>query len=147
MIDWPAGARALVESARVGRLATSDRACVPHVVPICFALVGDRLYTIVDHKPKRRPTALKRLRNIAENPNVAIVVDRWDEDWSRLAWVMVQGTAAVVAEDPEYRAAVVALRAKYAQYEAIAFARATHPLIAVVPTNVIAWCASAAAAP
>ena len=139
MTDWPAGARAFVEAARVARMATTDHASIPHVIPVCFVLAGERLYTIVDHKPKRRPTALKRLRNIADNPSVAIVVDRWDEDWSRLAWVMMQGRAQVVADDADYAAAVSALRAKYAQYAAVTFARATHPLIAVRIEHVIAW--------
>jgi PPOX class probable F420-dependent enzyme len=86
---------ALVENARVAHLATADRAAKPHLVPICFALVGERLYSVVDDKPKRNARSMKRLRNIAANPCVAVLVDRWDEDWSRLAWVRLQGDASV----------------------------------------------------
>ena len=70
---------------RIAHLATADRRAVPHVVPVCFAVSGDRLYITIDEKPKRRPTAmLKRVKNIAENPAVAVVIDRYDEDWARL---------------------------------------------------------------
>ena len=139
MIEWPAGARALVENARIAHLATADRAAKPHLVPICFALVGERLYSVVDDKPKRNARSMKRLRNIAANPCVAVLVDRWDEDWSRLAWVRLQGDANVVAEEAEYAAAVAALRAKYPQYKDARFARASHPLIRVAIARVTAW--------
>jgi PPOX class probable F420-dependent enzyme len=142
VIEWPAGARDACRTARVARLATADAAGVPHVVPICFALVGERLYTIVDHKPKRRPASMKRLRNIGENPRVAVLVDRWDEDWSRLMWVMLQGSATRVSGDAEYQSAVVALRAKYPQYRDVTFTPAAHALIGVEIERVIAWRAS-----
>ena len=79
---------------RVAHLATADRHAVPHVVPLCFAVRGDTLYSAIDEKPKRRPgTMLKRLQNIAENPMVAAVADHYDEDWIRLGWVMLRGRA------------------------------------------------------
>ena len=139
MIEWPSGARAFLENARVAHLATADRDATPHVVPICFALAGERLYSIVDDKPKRNARAMKRLRNIAANPSVAVLVDRWDEDWSRLAWVRVQGRASIVADAAEYAAAVAALRAKYEQYRSTPFAAASHPLIRVDIERVVAW--------
>ena len=77
----------------MARLATADRNAVPHVVAICSILEDDRVYSVVDAKPKRRATALERLRNIAENPPVAVLADEWSEDWSRLAWVMLEGRA------------------------------------------------------
>src|SRR6266436_3041932 len=87
-------------------LATADRRAVPHVVPVCFAIRERTLYITIDEKPKRRPgTALKRLRNIAENPAVAVVVDRYDEDWTRLGWVMLRGHADILNEGTEHRAA------------------------------------------
>jgi hypothetical protein len=68
-------------------------------VPVCFAISGNALYVAIDEKPKRRPvTALKRLRNIAENPAVAVIVDRYAEDWARLGWVMLRGRAEVLRE-------------------------------------------------
>jgi len=100
--------------ARVARLATVGADGRPHVVPICFALDGDTLYTAVDGKPKST-RALKRLANIEANPNVEVVVDGWDEDWSRLWWVRLSGTARVVEHDAR---GLELLRAKYEQYRA-----------------------------
>jgi PPOX class probable F420-dependent enzyme len=98
-------------AARVARLATVDPQGRPHVVPICFVLEGDTLYTAVDEKPKRT-RELQRLRNIEANPQVEVVIDHWDEDWSRLWWVRLRGTARIV----EDRRAVELLAAKYPQY-------------------------------
>jgi len=98
-------------SARVARLATVDPEGRPHVVPICFAIEGGTLYTAVDEKPKRT-RALQRLRNIEANPRVEVLIDCWDEDWSRLWWVRLRGTARIV----EDRYAVELLVAKYPQY-------------------------------
>src|SRR6266545_2251523 len=83
--------RRFLAQQRIAHLATADRGAVPHVVPVCFAVAGGTLYITIDEKPKRSATALKRLRNIAENPAVAVVVDRYDEDWARLGWVMLRG--------------------------------------------------------
>ena len=113
-------ARRLLAEARVARLATADPWGRPHVVPICFAVDGDRLYTAVDHKPKRRPE-LRRLDNLRANPSASVLVDHYDEDWGRLWWVRADGTAAVL--DPEddqageqRRRAVALLADKYEQY-------------------------------
>ena len=89
---------------RIAHLATADQGAIPHVVPVCFVLVEPALYITIDQKPKRGPvTALKRLRNIAENPRVAIVVDHYEEDWARLGWVMLQGRAEILAPRPRTR--------------------------------------------
>ena len=106
--------RARVAAARVGRLATVGADLRPHVVPVTYAVHGDELFIGVDQKPKTT-TALKRLRNIAANERVAVLVDEYDEDWTHLWWVRVDGVARVVAADP---AAVELLVAKYPQYEA-----------------------------
>jgi PPOX class probable F420-dependent enzyme len=100
------------ESARVARLATVGADGRPHVVPICFALDGDRLYTAVDEKPKRT-RRLKRLANIEANPNVEVLIDHYEEDWSRLWWVRLRGRAQVVDHDER---ALALLTTKYAQY-------------------------------
>ena len=119
---------------RVARLATVDPAGRPHVVPICFVLDGDTLYTVVDEKPKgtRR---LQRLRNIEANPQVEVLIDEYDEDWTRLWWVRLRGTARIV-DDPR---AMELLAAKYPQYLA-------HPpggpLIAVAIEERVEWRAS-----
>jgi PPOX class probable F420-dependent enzyme len=101
-----------VDSERVARLATVGADGRPHVVPICFALAGDTLYTAVDEKPKST-RRLKRLANIEANPQVEVVVDHWDEDWSRLWWVRLSGRARIVAHD---ESALERLQAKYPQY-------------------------------
>src|SRR5258708_15048364 len=81
---------------RIARLATADRRAVPHVVPVCFAIAGSSLYVAIDEKPKRGPvTGLKRLRNIAENPTVAVVVDRYEEDWPRLGFRLLPRPAHI----------------------------------------------------
>jgi PPOX class probable F420-dependent enzyme len=102
------------ERERVARLATVGRDGRPHVVPICFALDGDTLYTAVDAKPKST-RRLRRLANIEANPDVEIVIDHWDEDWSRLWWVRLRGRARVVDRDER---ALALLQAKYEQYRA-----------------------------
>src|SRR5258705_9856066 len=94
--------RRFLAQQRVGHLATADRGAVPHVVPVCFATAGDALYITIDEKPKRfGGTTLKRLRNIAENPVVAVVVDRYDEKWEKLGWVMLRGRAEILTEGSE----------------------------------------------
>ena len=93
--------RAFAEGHRVAHLATADAAGAPHVIPICYALIGDAFYFVVDEKPKRTRTGLKRLRNIAANPQVALVIDDYDEDWTRLAYLLVRGRAALVEEHGE----------------------------------------------
>jgi len=100
--------------ARVAHLATVGADGRPHVVPICFALDGDTLYTAVDGKPKST-RALRRLANIEANPQVEVVIDRWDEDWTRLWWARLSGVARVVEHDTR---ALDLLIAKYEQYRA-----------------------------
>ena len=116
--------RGFLERSRVGHLATADAGGVPHLIPVCYAVGvspsgGDSLYITVDEKPKRRDLPLKRLRNIIENPRAAFVCDRWDEDWSRLAWVMLRGRAEILESGAEHDAAQVLLRGRYLQYEAM----------------------------
>jgi len=107
--------RGLVAGARVGRLATVGADGHPHVVPVCFALVGDVVYTAVDHKPKRSQR-LRRTDNIRATAVACLLVDLYDEDWSRLWWVRLDGAGRVVADGTERTAAITALRAKYSQY-------------------------------
>ncbi len=102
------------ERERVARLATVGPDGRPHVVPICFALDGDTLYTVIDQKPKST-RRLRRLANIEANPAVEVLIDHWDEDWSRLWWVRLSGQARVVEHDAR---ALELLVAKYPQYGA-----------------------------
>jgi PPOX class probable F420-dependent enzyme len=111
-----AEARRRFAAARVARLATADRSGRPHVVPIVFAVDGDTVYSAVDHKPKRT-TALRRLANVAENPAVAVLVDDYDDDWSRLWWARADGTARLVQPGSgEERRAVALLVDRYPEY-------------------------------
>ena len=104
-----------VARARVARLATLDSDGRPHLVPIVFALVGDTLYSAVDAKPKRS-RRLRRIENARERPDVTVLVDRYDEDWTQLWWVRIRGRARVLDEGDEAAAALEALTAKYPQY-------------------------------
>jgi PPOX class probable F420-dependent enzyme len=101
--------------ARVGHLATADPGSIPHVVPLVFVLIGETIYWTVDRKPKRSQD-LKRLRNIRANPNVQLVADHYEEDWSRLWWVRVTGHARIVEDDDEANQALAGLGEKYPQY-------------------------------
>ena len=113
-----AQARRMLGDERVGRLATADPGGLPHVVPVVFALDDDRVFLPIDHKPKRAatPEGLRRIRNLRANPRASLLVDRYDEDWTRLAWVRVDGPVDLVEEGPAYRGAVARLTDKYPQY-------------------------------
>jgi PPOX class probable F420-dependent enzyme len=109
-------ARALVASARVARLATVNPGLGVDVVPITFALLeGDRLVSIVDQKPKST-TRLRRLTNIRAHPEVTVLVDHYEDDWERLWWVRMRGTATVITEGDAFAEAVEALTERYPQY-------------------------------
>lgn len=110
-----AQARDRFGAARVGRLATADVDGVPHLVPITFALRDDTVAFAVDDKPKTT-TCLRRLANIASNPQVSVLVDHYDEDWRQLWWARADGTAAEVTGSAQRAALVAALAAKYPQY-------------------------------
>jgi PPOX class probable F420-dependent enzyme len=125
-------------SASVARLATVGADGRPHIVPISFALDEQTLYFAVDSKPKRT-TNLKRLRNIAANPAVSILVDHYEEDWSRLWWVRADGDAHVVADGAERQRAIQLLAECYSQYRANAPAG---PVVAVAIGAMTGWSAS-----
>ncbi|MDP6407564.1 MAG: TIGR03668 family PPOX class F420-dependent oxidoreductase [Alphaproteobacteria bacterium] len=131
--------RRFLESRRVAHLATADAAGAPHVLPVCFAVDGANAYVTIDSKPKRPEVrTLKRLRNIAENPAVALVADHYDDaDWSHLGWVMLRGRAEVLAAGPEHDAAQRLLRQRYAQYAAMALEDL--PVIAIRIERVAGW--------
>lgn len=104
------------QRARVARLATVDENSQPHLVPVCFELVEDRIVSVVDAKPKSTPE-LRRLANIRAHPRVSLLVDEYDDDWTRLWWVRADGAARVVESGADREDAVAALTAKYPQYE------------------------------
>jgi PPOX class probable F420-dependent enzyme len=130
-----------VAEARVGRLATASAAGVPHVVPVCFVLEGDCVYIALDEKPKTvGPRRLRRVRNILENPRAQLLVDRYDEDWQRLAFVQLSGDATLLDGGAEHAAALAALRGKYPQYQGMALE--SRPVIRLAVTSATSWAAS-----
>ena len=128
-----------LENARVGRLATADAAGRPAVVPICFAWLDGDVVSVVDEKPKTGgPTELRRLSDVRVNPFVAVVVDRYDEDWSRLGWVQLRGRARVVEPgDDGHLAAIEVLREKYPAYHDHDLEG--RPVIRVEPGHAVSW--------
>jgi PPOX class probable F420-dependent enzyme len=129
-------ASSLIRAARVAHLATADKSGKPHVIPICFVFDGKQVFSPIDEKPKRT-TRLKRLKNIAENPNVALIVDRYDEDWRKLVYVLIFGTARILLRGERHRRAVKLLRKKYPQYRRMALGQ--RPLIVISPTRITGW--------
>ncbi len=131
--------RQFLDVQRVGHLATADSTATPHVVPVCYALIGTTVYIALDEKPKRvGPRRLRRVRNVLDNPTAAVVVDRYDEDWSRLAYVLAQGHARLVEPGTdEHAPAVRALRSRYAPYRAMRLEEL--PLIALDVDRVVHW--------
>ncbi len=130
--------KTFLEARRIGHLATADAGGVPHVVPVCYAVTATDAYITIDEKPKHGDiTRMKRLRNIIANPNVALVVDHYEEDWSRLGWVMLRGRAEILAAGTEHAAAQALLRARYAQYRAMRLEEL--PVIAIRVTRATSW--------
>jgi PPOX class probable F420-dependent enzyme len=145
-----AAARTLVEESRRAVLATVGEDGSMHLVPVCFAVVesarGWTLVTPIDEKPKRStdPRSLARVRDILRRPDVTLLFDRWDEDWSRLAWLRLHGMARLVSPgDAEHSIGLAALRARYPQYRTQRLERL--PVIVVEPTRLVGWEASAGA--
>lgn len=135
-------ARDFLAAMRIGHLATADGSGDPHVVPVCYALsqpeATPTAYITIDAKPKRRDSGkLKRLANIAANPRAALVVDRYDEDWRKLAWVMLRGPAVILADGAEHDAAQALLAGRYPQLAGMAVAAL--PVIALRVARVTRW--------
>jgi PPOX class probable F420-dependent enzyme len=135
-----AQARRRFADARVARLATADAHARPHLVPMVFVLAGETIYSAVDAKPKRT-TALRRLANVAANPRVAVLVDHYDEDWTKLWWVRADGSARLLdTDDTEGRAAIARLVGRYAQYHR---PPPTGPVLAIDVERWSGWSAAA----
>src|SRR5213595_2139659 len=122
-------------AARVARLATIDPDGRPHLVPIVFALDGDTLYSAVDRKPKRSRT-LRSIENARARPDVTVIVDHYEDDWSRLWWIRLRGRARVLDDGEERERALGLLAEKYPQYRTEAPEGA---VLAVDVTDVRDW--------
>jgi PPOX class probable F420-dependent enzyme len=131
-----------VRSGRVARLATLTAGGTPSLVPICYALVGSDapvIVSVLDEKPKSVPDAeLARVRHIRRDPRVTVIVDRYDDDWSRLAFVQVRGVARLIEpHDSAHAPAIAALRRKYDQYRTMAIDQ--RPVIVIEPRRTTSW--------
>src|ERR687884_84303 len=138
--------KTIINKAKVARLATVDIKCTPYLVPVVFVLDNDNDYYFIpiDEKTKQsRPENLKRVRNIQENPNVALLIDEYYEDWTKLYFIMIQGKASIMGgkkleqdEMPLLEKAHKLLRNKYPQYPKIGIGEY---IIIIMPQKVIAW--------
>ena len=137
-MDLPPDLEALVANARVAHLATVDERGRPHVVPVCFARTGAIAYIALDAKPKRVPTTrLRRVRNLLANPEVQLLVDRYDEDWTQLVYIQLRGRATLIEPGPEHTEALDLLRAKYRQYRSMPLEEA--PIIRIELYENVSW--------
>ena len=130
--------RRRVASSPVARLATVRADGAPHVVPVCFAIDGDRIVSVVDHKPKATHVAAPARQRPRAHPAVSLLVDQYDDDWARLWWVRVDGTATVCDDGPEHESAVDLLVAKYAQYRDV---RPTGSVLEITAVRWLGWSA------
>lgn len=130
--------RSLLDHAPVARLATVNPDGTPHLVPIVFVVVGDLIYSPIDGKPKR-DGRLARVRNLEANPRAALLIDHYDDDWSKLCWLRIDVEAAVV---PATTAAVAALKAKYPQYATTPVVTTAARLLEMRALRRIAWAAA-----
>jgi len=144
MFPLDPGVEAFLQAGRVARLGTADSTGTPLVVPICYAFDGRHCYSAIDAKPKRRPGAeLKRVSNIRENPRVSMVVDHYDEDWSRLRYVILQGRADLLTGGLEFSRAADLLLDKYTQYRGMGLPRESGLIIKITPERVLQWSVAA----
>lgn len=137
----PGALRAKLEKARVARLATLEARLGPHIVPVCFAYDGKVFYTAIDQKPKRvTPERLTRLRNILATPQVALLFDKYDEDWTQLWYILIRGKAQLIpmSGQKERARAIRKLRAKYPQYSKTMLPDDA-PIIRITPERTTFW--------
>ena len=140
MLDLTPEQAARLSDTPVGHLATADASGCPHVIPVCFAYDGEYLYSVLDAKPKRSAlTGLRRVRNILENPHVSLVIDHYDEDWSRLWYLLVHGQAELIEDGEVPAQAIALLRSKYPQYRQMPLNG--NPVIRITPERATGWAA------
>lgn len=129
-----------VQQQRVARLATVDVDGNPHVIPVCYAFDGTRFYTPLDEKPKRVESyQLQRVRNIMAHATIALVIDRYDDDWSQLGYVLIRGQAELIPPEQTgvHSQALALLRERYMQYRAMALEK--YAIIVITPAQVTSW--------
>jgi PPOX class probable F420-dependent enzyme len=136
----PRAVEEFIERARFARLATIDSEFKPHLVPVVFVFNGNHFFIPVDEKRKTaKPEKLKRIRNIQHNPNVALLIDEYSEDWTKLAFVMIQGKASIASKgegNVQVREAYKKLMTKYIQYQKVGVGETC---IIITPKKVASW--------
>lgn len=129
-----------IQTQKIARMATVDKSGKPLVLPICYAYDGNYIYTPIDKKPKRvAPMELNRIKNIVNNPNVSVVIDRYYEDWTRIAYIIIHCTAEVIDGGKEYRESLRILSEKYRQYKHMKLSQLGLPVIKIIPNRFISW--------
>ncbi len=134
--------KTLIDKAKVARLATVDPECKPHLIPVVFVYDNDYYFTPIDQKTKRcKPENLKRIKNIQQNPNVALLIDEYNEDWRKLYFIMIQGKASMIGGKDQNEPALLEkahklLSSKYVQYQEIGIGEY---VIMIVSQKVITW--------
>ena len=130
---------AFTNTQRVARLATADVDGHPHIVPVCYAYDGTHFYIPLDEKPKRvDESKLRRVRNILARHEASLLIDQYDDDWSRLGYVLVHGQAGLIQpDDPRHAQALVLLRERYVQYRSMELEK--HAVINITPDSVTSW--------
>lgn len=132
---------AFVLSQRVAHLATADAEGSPHVVPVCYAFDGQRFYTPLDEKPKRvSGSQLRRVRNIEARHEASLVIDQYDDDWTRLGYVLIHGHADLLSPEADahmHALALDLLRERYVQYRTMALEH--YPVIVIIPDRITSW--------
>ena len=128
----------MLADARVGHLATADEQGTPHVIPVCFAVDQENIYSVLDQKPKRAAlTRLRRVRNILANPQAALIVDHYQEEWRELWYILVRGSTELLVDGEERVVAIEVLRRKYQQYREMGIAN--NPVIKLTPQSIVTW--------
>lgn len=128
----------LLRESRVGHLATCDLSLKPHVIPICFVFHDDAIYSPIDEKPKRnKPPDLRRVINIETNPNVCLIIDRYEENWRKLRFIIIHGKAKLIWSGEEYQQAINRLRRKYPQYRSMNLQ--SRPVIKIIRRRSVSW--------
>jgi PPOX class probable F420-dependent enzyme len=139
-LNIPSDVEEFIERARVARLATIDTEFKPHLVPVVFVFDGNHFFIPLDEKRKTaKPEKLKRIRNIQDNPNVALLIDEYSEDWTKLAFLMIQGKASVASKTEgniQVREAYKKLMTKYIQYQKVGVGEMC---IIITPKKVASW--------
>lgn len=130
----------ILESARVARMATVDPGGMPHIVPVCFVYASGVIFTPIDKKPKASDAnSLKRIKNINSNPNVSFMIDKYYEDWQRLFFLKISGSASIIERGDEYDNSLMRLCERYPQYIDMDLLNLGLPVIKITPHKIVSW--------